>query len=93
MEEVRKLKEIGEIYEKLLNDILNKLFTIIPNCVALEIEDSLIPIYTSNVTKNKGIVAFPYKCEGKIGYIIISEKGEVIFEDTQGESKIVGTFK
>ncbi len=93
MEQVRKLRETGEAYEKLLNEILNKLFTIIPNCVALNMEDSLLPIYAPNVTRNNGIIAFPYKCEGRIGYIIITERGEVVFEDTEGESKIIGELK
>lgn len=93
MERVRRLKEVGEEYESLLNDVLNLLFKVVPNCVALNMDDSLYPIYAVTSTKTSGLLAFPYKCEGKTGYIILKENGEVIFEDYEGNVKKMGEIK
>ncbi len=93
MEKIRRLREIGEEYEGLLNDVLNVLFKVIPNCVALNMDDSLYPIYAATSTKTSGLLAFPYKCEGKTGYVIVKEDGEVVFEDLEGNVKKLGEIK
>ncbi len=81
LDKAKRLKELGDEYEELLNNILNELFKLIPTCLALNIDDSLMPVFAVSGLKTKGILAFPYKCEGKVGYIVIGEDGKVYFED------------
>ncbi|WP_338604129.1 hypothetical protein V6M85_05750 [Sulfolobus tengchongensis] len=84
LEKARKLRSLGDEYENLLNDLLNELFKLIPDCLALNIDDSLLPVYAISGLKTKGILAFPYKCRGRVGYVIIGEDGILYFEDTDG---------
>ena len=93
MEEIKRMREIGEEYDKLLDKVLNTLHEIIPTCLALSMEDSLFPIYAVNNVRTKGLLAFPYKCEDKIGFVIITEEGKVVFEDYEGNIKELGVIK
>ncbi|EZQ03145.1 hypothetical protein CM19_09970 [Candidatus Acidianus copahuensis] len=87
----KRMRDIGNEYENLLNELLNFLFKIIPECIALEMEDSLIPVYSTSVLKTKGILAFPYKCKGEIGYIVLTQEG-IFFEIPNGESRKIYSF-
>jgi len=84
LEKAKKLRNLGDEYENLSNSLLNDLFKLIPDCLALNIDDSLMPIYATAGLKTKGLLAFPYKCRGKIGYVVIGEDGILYFEDTEG---------
>ncbi|MCY0849420.1 hypothetical protein [Sulfuracidifex metallicus] len=84
IENAKRLKEVGEVYEETLNQLLNDLTQVISGgCSALEMEDSLFPVYAPSATKKGGILAFPFKCMGKRGYLIINEEG-IFFEDLDG---------
>ena len=76
LEKAKRLRELGDEYENLLNKI--------PHCLAMNFEDSLMPVYSISGLKTKGLLAFPYKCGNKIGYVVIGEDGELYFEDTDG---------
>ena len=81
----KKMKEIGDQYEELYNAVLNELFKLIPDCQALHFEDSLLPVYAVSALKTKGLLAFPYKCRGLVGYVVITEEGQLLFEDMEGD--------
>ncbi|MCQ4349767.1 MAG: hypothetical protein NO126_02770 [Sulfolobales archaeon] len=85
MELAKKAKELGSQYEEVYNAILNELFNLIPYCQALHFEDSLLPVYAVSALKTKGLLAFPYKCKGLVGYVIITEDGKLLFEDVEGD--------
>ncbi|MGC9106357.1 MAG: hypothetical protein ACP5HQ_08075 [Thermoprotei archaeon] len=85
VELAKKMREVGNQYEELYNAVLNELFKLIPDCQALTIEDSLLPVYAVSALKTKGILAFPYKCRGLVGYVIITEEGRLLFEDVEGD--------
>ncbi|MCG3110115.1 hypothetical protein L3N51_02412 [Metallosphaera sp. J1] len=87
---VKRMREIGDEYETLLNDVLNALFKVIPNCVALNMDDSLMPVYAISALKTQGLLAFPYNCGGKPGYVVIKEDGTVVFEDMEGHTQEMG---
>ncbi|AWR97133.1 hypothetical protein DFR86_05875 [Acidianus sulfidivorans JP7] len=94
LEKAKRIKEIGDEYEKLYNDILNQLFTIIPDCFALNMEDSLMPVYSVSALKTpNAILAFPYKCFGVVGYIVISDDNKIYFEDAEGNIKVIKELK
>ncbi|MEM3856818.1 MAG: hypothetical protein QW108_04305 [Saccharolobus sp.] len=84
LEKAKRLRELGDEYENLLNDVINELFKKIPHCLAMNFEDSLMPVYSISGLKAKGLLAFPYKCGNKIGYVVIGEDGALYFEDTDG---------
>ena len=81
----KKMKNIGDQYEELYNTVLNELFKLIPDCQALSFEDSLLPVYAVSALKTKGLLAFPYKCRGLVGYVVITEDGQLLFEDIEGD--------
>jgi len=83
-EKAKKLKSLGDEYENFLNSLLNDLFKLMPDCLALNLDDSLLPIYAVSGLKTKGLLAFPYKCRGRVGYVVIGEDGILYFEDTEG---------
>ncbi|MEM3292818.1 MAG: hypothetical protein QXO81_00420 [Metallosphaera sp.] len=85
-QKARRMRELGDEYESLLNEILNALFKFIPSCVALNMDDSLMPVYSVSALKTNGLLAFPYKCGGKPGYVIIKEDGTLVFEDMEGNT-------
>ncbi|MFP3481614.1 MAG: hypothetical protein RXN77_00530 [Sulfolobaceae archaeon] len=85
VELAKKAKELGSQYEEVYNAILNELFKLIPDCQALHFEDSLLPVYAVSALKTKGLLAFPYKCKGLVGYVIITEDGKLLFEDVEGD--------
>jgi hypothetical protein len=85
LELAKKAKELGSQYEEVYNAILNELFNLIPDCQALHFEDSLLPVYAVSALKTKGLLAFPYKCKGLVGYVIITEDGKLLFEDVEGD--------
>ncbi len=88
-----KLRDLGLAYESVLNDLLNGLNTYINGeCIALEMEDSLFPVYSPSNLKTDAIVALPFKCEGKIGYVIVNENG-IFFEDVSGQVSEIRKFK
>ncbi|ARM75774.1 hypothetical protein [Acidianus manzaensis] len=90
IDKAKRMKELGDEYEKLYNDILNQLFTIIPDCFALNMDDSLMPVYSTSALKTtNALLAFPYKCFGVVGYIVITEDNKIYFEDTEGNTKLV----
>lgn len=90
LQKAKKLREIGDEYEKLYNDVLNELFKVIPECVALNMEDSLMPVYAVSALKTpNGILAFPYKCSGTVGYVVITEDGKIYFEDMEGNYTLI----
>ncbi|QKR00155.1 hypothetical protein GWK48_07005 [Metallosphaera tengchongensis] len=90
IEKARRMREIGDEYENLLNEMLNALFKVIPNCVALNMDDSLMPIYAVSALKTEGLLAFPYSCNGKPGYVVIRIDGELVFEDMNGNVTEMG---
>lgn len=90
LDDVKRMREIGEEYDKLLDLVLNTIFTKVPQCMALELTDSLSPIFSTTQVKSKALLAFPYKCDNKIGYIVITEDGKLIFEDEEGNIKEIG---
>lgn len=94
LEKAKRLKEIGDEYERLYNEVLNELFNIIRECIALNMEDSLMPVYSVSALKTpRGILAFPYKCFGTAGYIVITEDAKVYFEDIDGNIKLIKELK
>ncbi|BBG25471.1 hypothetical protein [Sulfuracidifex tepidarius] len=93
VEIAKKLKELGTEYEENLDLLLNELNKhVTTECVALDMEDSLFPIYSISNVKAEAILALPYKCMGRIGFLIINERG-LFFEDMQGQSKLLKGFK
>ncbi|ABP94590.1 hypothetical protein HA72_0413 [Metallosphaera sedula] len=90
MDKVKRMRDIGDEYESLLNDVLNALFKVIPNCMALNMDDSLMPVYAISALKTQGLLAFPYNCGGKPGYVVIKQDGSVVFEDMDGEIQEMG---
>ncbi|EHP69034.1 MAG: hypothetical protein RXS23_05575 [Metallosphaera yellowstonensis] len=68
------------------------LFKVILTCLASNIDDSLMPVYSVYALKTKGLLAFPYNCDGKPGYIILTEEGELVFEDIEGSTRVVGSL-
>ncbi len=89
----KKLKGLGEEYEENLDLFLNELNKYVStDCVALEMEDSLFPVYSVANVKTEAILALPYKCMGKIGFLIVNEKG-IFFEDMSGQGKLIKDFK
>ncbi|AWS00545.1 hypothetical protein DFR87_04125 [Metallosphaera hakonensis JCM 8857 = DSM 7519] len=90
IEKVKRMRQVGDEYESLLNDVLNALFKVIPNCMALNMDDSLMPIYAVSALKTPGLLAFPYNCGGKPGYVVIKEDGQVVFEDMEGNVQELG---
>lgn len=90
IKKAKKLKEIGDEYERLYNEILNELFRIIPECIALNMDDSLMPVYSVSALKtSNAILAFPYKCFGVAGYIVITQDSKIYFEDIEGNTKLI----
>lgn len=80
LEDLRRMRQIGEEYEKLLDELLNLIFQKAPNCLALEFNDSLTPVFATNQVKSKALLALPYKCNNKIGYIVITEEGKIVLK-------------
>lgn len=89
---IKRMREIGEEYDKLLNEVLNLIFKKVPDCLALELTDSLMPIFATDQVKAKALVAFPYRCRGKDGYIVIQEDGKIVFEDREGNITDLGNI-
>ena len=90
LEDIKRMREIGEEYDKLLNEVLNLIFEKAPNCLALELTDSLYPVFAVDQVKSKALLVFPYRCQGKDGYIVITEDGKIVFEDTEGNINEIG---
>ena len=91
IDEIKRMRQIGEEYEKLLDNLLNLIFQKASNCLALELDDSLTPIFaTTQVKTPNSLLAFPYKCNGKIGYIVVTEDGKLVFEDEEGNIIQIG---
>jgi len=90
LKDIKRMKEIGEEYDRLLNETLNLIFKKAPNCLALELTDSLSPVFSVDQIKTKALLAFRYRCQGKDGYIAITEEGKIVFEDTEGNINELG---
>lgn len=92
LEKAKRMRQLGDEYEELLNDVINALFKVVPNCLALNMEDSLMPVYSVSALSTKGLLAFPYNCGGKPGYIVLTEDGKLMFEDLEGNVSELGTL-
>jgi hypothetical protein len=89
LEKAKRLKELGEEYSRLLEEVEKEVKEFAENCEPLFIEDSLLPIYSVSGLKVRGIIAFPYRCNGIVGYVVIGEDGKIYFEDINGNFKIL----
>ncbi|MEJ2771778.1 hypothetical protein [Stygiolobus sp. CP8521M] len=85
VEDLERMRELALEYDKLLNEVLNEVQPLVRECLALELDDTLSPVLAvENVKTQNAILALPYKCGEKIGYLVITKEGKVYFEDFQG---------
>ncbi|WP_231112457.1 hypothetical protein [Stygiolobus azoricus] len=85
LEDLERMRELALEYDKLLNEVLNEIQPLARECLALELDDTLSPVFAvENVRTQNAILAFPYKCGEKVGYLVITKEGKVYFEDFQG---------
>ncbi|BCU70908.1 hypothetical protein [Stygiolobus caldivivus] len=84
-EDIERMRELAIEYDKLLNRLLNELQSLVRECLALELDDTLSPVFAvENVKTENASLALPYKCGDRAGYIVVTKDGKVFFEDLEG---------